>query len=106
MSLPSCTGARIIFSMTVLCGNRLNCWNTMPIFWRTVLISTLLPSSPRFLVMSMPSNTTTPSVGSSSRLSERKNVLLPPPDGPMTTTTSPLWISVSIPSSAFMTPLL
>ena len=28
------TGARVMFSFTVLWGNRLNCWNTMPIFWR------------------------------------------------------------------------
>lgn len=28
------TGASIIFSFTVMFGKRLNCWNTMPIFWR------------------------------------------------------------------------
>lgn len=37
-------------------------------------------------------------VGSSIRFKERRNVDLPEPEGPIIATTSPLWISVEIPS--------
>ena len=30
--LSTLIGARVIFSRIVLCGNRLKCWNTIPIF--------------------------------------------------------------------------
>ena len=43
-----------------------------------------------------------PPVGTSSRLRQRRNVDLPEPDGPMTTTTSPFLISTETPSSALM----
>ena len=55
----------------------------MPIFWRTRLMST----SGR--VMSVPSTTTEPAVGSSSRLQQRSSVDLPEPEGPMMKTSSP-----------------
>ena len=77
------TGPALTLSSTVMLVNRLNCWNTMPIFWRIWSIFVSLE------VMSTPSNTICPPVGSSNRFRQRKNVDLPEPDGPMTATTSP-----------------
>ena len=51
-------------------------------------------------VMSTPSNVIVPEVGISSRFRQRKNVDLPEPDGPITTTTSPRRTSVLTPLSA------
>ena len=82
--------AIMTFFLTERCGNRLNCWNTMPSLARTALISTPLA------VMSSPSNRILPPVGRSSRFTQRSIVDLPEPEGPSTTTTSPLWTSRSI----------
>src|SRR3954468_5091031 len=79
-------------------GYRLNDWKTMPIFWRTRLMST----SAR--VMSVPSTTTTPLVGSSSRLQQRSRVDLPDPDGPMMKTSSPCATARSMPFSTSRVP--
>ena len=100
------TGAMVMLSSTVLCGKRLKCWNTMPIFWRYRSRLSFFPSAPRFFVMSTPSNMTSPAVGCSRRFSERSSVDLPEPDGPITTTTSPLYMSRLTPSSAFTAPSL
>ena len=54
----------------------------MPMRWRAWLMSVLGSS------MSMPSTTTEPDDGSSSRLRQRSKVDLPEPDGPMTNTSS------------------
>ena len=93
-------GAMVRFSSTVLLGNRLKCWNTMPIFCRWRGRSTFLP------VMSTPSNRMEPEVGVSSRFRLRRNVLLPPPEGPITAMTSPLYTSTVTPSSALTSPPL
>ena len=37
--LPTHIGASVRFSSTVRCGNRLNCWNTMPTLRRTASIA-------------------------------------------------------------------
>src|SRR5579859_7090685 len=76
-------GASVRFSSTVRCGNRLNCWNTMPTSRR--IASMFL----RFAVSSMPSTMIWPFWCSSSRLMQRIAVDLPEPDGPQTTTRSP-----------------
>ena len=54
------TGASMIFSRTVLCGNRLKCWNTIPMFSRTLLMSVCLS------VILFPSTMISPSVAISS----------------------------------------
>ena len=54
----------------------------MPMRWRAWLMSV------RGSSMSMPSTTTLPEDGSSSRLRQRSRVDLPEPDGPMTNTSS------------------
>ena len=65
-------------------------------------MSSFWPSGPRFWVMSTPSKMMEPEVGTSSRFSERRKVLLPEPEGPMTTMTSPLLMSMLTPSRALM----
>ena len=69
----------------------------MPIFWRCLSMSVLGS------VISTPSKKIFPEVGSSRRFKHRRNVLLPEPEGPMTHTTSPLWIStvISFKTSSF-----
>ena len=91
-------GASVMFSKIVLCGNKLKCWNTIPIFWRCLLISHFGS------VMSFPSNKIVPLVGRSNRFRERRNVDLPEPDGPTITTTSPFEIVVLILSSTCKDP--
>src|SRR3954468_14428762 len=90
--------ARVTLPSALRWGYRLNDWNTMPIFWRTRLMST----SAR--VMSVPSTMTTPLVGSSSRLQQRSSVDLPEPDGPMMKTSSPCATARSMPFSTSRVP--
>ena len=76
-------GARVMFLFTLRCGNTLKCWNTMPIFCLCRSMSTFFP------VISTPSKNICPCSGVSSRFRHRRKVLLPPPEGPITDTTSP-----------------
>src|SRR5437762_604895 len=76
-------GASVKFSSTVRCGNRLNCWNTMPTSRR--IASMFLRSE----VSSMPATMMRPCWCSSNRLMQRIIVDLPEPEGPHTTTFSP-----------------
>ena len=84
-------GAIITFSSTVLWENRLKVWYTMPIFRR------IWSRGAPFAVISCPSMYTLPAVGRSSRLMQRRNVLFPQPEGPITEMQSPCsmstWIS-------------
>ena len=57
-------------------------------------------------VMSTPSKMMEPEVGVSSRFRLRRNVLLPPPEGPITAMTSPLYTSTVTLSSALTSPPL
>src|SRR5699024_1985310 len=94
LDLPSTfIGPRVMFSSTVLCGNKLKCWNTMPTFDRT--FGTFVRES----VISSPSIVIEPDVTSSNKFKQRKKVLFPEPDGPMTHTTSCGFILLEIPLS-------
>ncbi len=93
--------ASVTFSSAVLWGNRLNCWNTIPIRRRTKLSSALLAR-----VMSRPSSTIRPCSGGSSRLMHRNRVLLPLPLGPITQTTSPWRTDMLIPRRTCRSPKL
>ena len=75
-SLRSLRSARETLSTTVLCGNRLNCWNTMPMRWRS--------SSGLSLSTDRPSSRMSPWSGSIRRFITRRSVDLPEPDGPIT----------------------
>src|SRR3954468_4157929 len=90
--------ASVTLPSAFICGYRLNCWNTMPIFWRTRLMST--PGR----VMSVPSTTTEPRGGSSSRLQQRSRVDLPEPEGPMMKTSSPCATARSMPFNTSRVP--
>jgi hypothetical protein len=71
---PSITFCRI----AVMCGNRLNCWNTMP----TSLAHLVDALAHRWSCSGMPLTTISPSWCASSRLTQRISVDLPEPDGP------------------------
>jgi len=77
-------GASVQFSRIVRCGNRLKDWNTMPTSRR------MASRDRRSSDSSIPSTMILPSWCVSSRLMQRISVDLPEPDGPQTTTRSPL----------------
>src|SRR5665647_946077 len=54
--------------------------------------------------METPSRNTSPFVGSSKRLRQRRNVLLPEPEGPITQTTSPFSTEALTPLSTSSSP--
>src|SRR5215207_4976715 len=89
-----------MFWRTVMCGNRLNDWKTIPIWaripwtWRSEL-STFSPSK----------RMVPESIGSSP-LMQRSIVDLPDPEGPATTIASPRSIFSSIPSRTRLSPKL
>ena len=97
-SRRTCRGASVMFSSTVRCGKRLNCWKTIPTSRR---ISWMLRRSSE---SSMPSTTIRPRSCFSSRLMQRISVDLPEPDGPQTTTTSCRSIARSTSLSAWKSP--
>ena len=78
----SLIGAMVRFSSTVLCGNRLKDWKTMPSSMRTLLMSVSGE------VTSWPSTRIVPWSTCSNWLMVRRSVLLPEPEGPMMTTFS------------------
>jgi hypothetical protein len=88
-------GASVMFSSTVRCGKRLNCWKTMPISIRTRSMSRTSCES------RVPSTMISPRWCSSNRLIVRMKVDLPEPDGPKITTTSPRFTSMLIPRRAW-----
>ena len=71
--------------MTLRCGSRPKCWKTIETCVRRVSQQRLVVVA----VMSSPSSSTVPPVGSMSRVSSRTSVDLPDPERPMTTNTSP-----------------
>jgi len=77
-------GATVRFRITSMLLNKLNCWNTMPIFCRCRSMFLFW----RLSQMSVPSKMILPEVGFSSKFRQRRNVDLPPPEGPMMETTS------------------
>src|SRR5258706_1371200 len=79
---------RVRFSVTLMCGNSSKFWNTMPMRARS--LGRLVLGSPT----EMPSTVIFPSWNGSSPLTHLISVDLPEPDGPQTTTTSPLLTSV------------
>src|SRR5471030_3267379 len=84
--LPSTVrGASITFSSTVRCGKAFHCWNTMPIFCRSLLMSVSRACT------SVPSTRMLPLLMDSRPLMHISRVDLPEPEPPMIDTTSPLF---------------
>src|SRR5215831_2033943 len=77
-----------MLSTTLMCGKSSKCWKTMPICARRRV--RLVLESPT----EMPLTTTSPCWNGSSPLTVLIKVLLPEPEGPHTTTTSPLLTAV------------
>ena len=78
----TCASARL--SVTLMCGKSSKFWNTMPMRERSFGRSVFGSST------EMPSTTTFPFWNGSSAFTHLMSVDLPDPDGPHTTTTSPL----------------
>ena len=70
---------RVMFSIAVSVGTRLNDWNTNPIRSRRIRVSSLSPS----VVRSASPTNTCPDVASSSAARQCISVDFPEPDGPM-----------------------
>src|SRR6516225_8955675 len=82
------------FWSTVRCDQRLKLWNTMPSSERMRSTcrrsaGSARPSRRRRILIVSPATVTTPESGVSSRLMQRRNVLLPEPDEPRIEITSP-----------------
>ena len=93
LDMPSTyIGASMQFRSALMCGNRLKCWNTMPILPRTRRRcgSRAGTSSPFRCswVSGSPSTQITPPSMRSSVISMRSTVVLPEPEGPMIATFS------------------
>ena len=76
-------GAKMQLSRTLMCGNRLKCWNTMPISLRTLAASRVAWDRSVLLIRMLPFSAI------SRRLMQRIKVDLPEPDGPHRTMRSP-----------------
>ena len=104
-------GASITFWSTVMCDQRLNCWNTMPSrvrkcsTWRRSTGSSL-PVRFGFSRSSSPATTIRPRSGCSRRLMQRRKVLLPEPEAPRRAITSPLRAVTEMPFSTSIEPKL
>ena len=90
LSLPRSLRPKATLSITVMCGNRLYAWNTMP-------MSRLLAGT---LVRSLPPTDTEPEVAWSRPARMRSAVVFPHPDGPSRATSSPGSMCRVSPSSA------
>lgn len=80
------------FPRTVMFGNRLNCWKTIPIRLRTLLLcfssaGTSLPWRSMW-DRQRPATVIVPAVTGSRHMSNRRIVVFPEPDGPISVTCS------------------
>ena len=87
-----------MFSAAVICGNSSKLWNTMPMRERS--FGRLVERSPT----EIPSTVMVPLVNGSNPLMHLISVLLPEPDGPQITTTSPLAMLIEQSSSTWNGP--
>src|SRR6478735_6657141 len=81
----------MMFSRMVLCDQRLKLWNTMPSAGRLACF----PSGTMRMVS--PATVTSPELGVSSKLMQRRKVDFPEPDEPRIDTTSPSCASSDMP---------
>ena len=92
LSTPRTSRPNATLSVSVRCGSRPKCWNTIDTLLRRTSSSVSLSA----LVTSTSPMRTVPTVGSISRVRQRISVDLPLPDNPMTTKTSPGTTSMSM----------
>ena len=87
-----------MLSSTLRWPNRLNCWNTMPtsLRWRCKVFGSSVTATPSMVMVPL-------SCGSS-RLMARSSVLLPEPEAPMMTVTSPVLKCVDTSRSTWCAP--
>jgi hypothetical protein len=95
-------GPSITLRSTLMWGKRLWAWKTMPLWARRRAVCRLLTCPPKSTSTSP--ILMTPASGISRALSERSTVVLPEPDGPMSTVTLPAWTSKSIEWSTSWSP--
>ena len=85
-------GASMRFWSTLMCGKRLNSWNTMPArirIWRICSRWALLRAWSGSDTTRTPSISMVPADGSSRKFTQRRNVVFPLPERPMSMTASP-----------------
>ncbi|MNR12994.1 hypothetical protein D3C85_1293760 [compost metagenome] len=110
MAIPStCTGASMTFSRALMCDHRLKCWNTMARRerMRCNCLGSAALSAPSLLASSLSSSPLSrilPPWGCSSRLMQRRKVLLPEPLEPMMLITSPALAARDTPLSTSWLP--
>src|SRR5215207_5242425 len=102
-------GASVMFSSAVRCGQRLKRWKTKPISarWRATSLadcSTNVPSGRSRYPRSLPSSSMRPLSIRSRWLRQRRNVVFPEPDGPITQMTSPRCTWSDTPRSTSLAP--
>jgi hypothetical protein len=85
-----------MFSPAVRVGNRLKPWNTKPMCFRRSGGSCFSPS----LVTSIPAMRTLPELARRMQPMMESSVVLPLPEGPISSTISPGWTSMSTPRKA------
>ena len=93
--------ASLTLPSAVMCGHRLNCWNTMPIPARTARSRAAgtrvrRPAASSVKPSGSPNTSITPESASSRNARQRSSVLLPEPEGPITQVAAPAGISRSI----------
>ena len=93
---PAISIGRVMFSIAVRVGTRLNAWKTKPIRSRRILVRSLSPS----VVRSASPTNTRPEVAASNAARQCISVDFPDPDGPMIAVNWPGWNSTFTPSSA------
>eukprot|EP01022_Parablepharisma_sp_SALTPOND_P000591 TRINITY_DN1031_c0_g5_i1.p1 TRINITY_DN1031_c0_g5~~TRINITY_DN1031_c0_g5_i1.p1 ORF type:complete len:1047 (+),score=351.32 TRINITY_DN1031_c0_g5_i1:737-3877(+) len=91
-------GDSMMFSSTVRCGKRLQCWNTIPTSLRSSIRCSCL------LVSLWPATVMLPPSMLSSPLMQRSMVLLPEPERPMMATTWPRSTDSEIPFRTWLLP--
>jgi hypothetical protein len=84
-------------------GNGFGRWKTIPIWRRTSTGSTSGPYSDCPSIITLPS-TRAPGITSCIRFSDRRNVDLPQPDGPISAVTERAGIVIETPSTARKSP--
>ena len=102
LGTPWISSPKATLSITRRWASSPKCWNTIETVWRRSSRSSDWSAA----MTSCPVMWMLPAVGSIRRISVRTRVDLPEPDRPMTTNTSPGWISIETSRTATTLPVL